>query len=89
MDTGGMSPNSSEQRYTYSFKVSFSFDMQFAFSASEVHPSEEGGEKDVDPTDEALATLENEVKEYLSERYQIGDIEASADFDSLLGVEEA
>jgi hypothetical protein len=72
----------------YTYNVSFSFEMQFTFPASDVEPASEGGKNDFDPTDEALSALEKEVKEYLSENYTIGDIEAFADFDSLLGVTE-
>ena len=79
-------PGAKERLYT--FDVSFSFSMQFTFTEKEVQPSEEGGENDVDPTDEALAELEQEIKEYLSEQYSVSGFEIFADFDSLLGVEE-
>jgi len=73
---------------SYTFTVSVSFEMEFTFRESEVQPAEEGGENDIDPTDEALADLESELKEYLSQEYPIEKIEAFADFDSLLGVDE-
>lgn len=72
----------------YTFKVSFSFDMQHTFDESEVQPAEEGDEDDLDPTDEALAALAEEIKEHLEKQYMISNIEACADFDTLLGVLE-
>lgn len=73
-----------ERSYTY--LVSVSLEMQFTFEARNVQQAEEGGENDIDPTDEALAKLEAELMEYLSQNYSIENLEASADFDSLLGV---
>lgn len=72
----------------YTFNVFFSFDMQFTFTDSEIQRAEEGEQGDINPANEALTELVNEVKEYLQRQYTIGKIEASADFDSLLGVTE-
>jgi hypothetical protein len=70
----------------YTFNVSFSFEMQFTFTASEVQPAKEGGESDFDPSDEAIAALEKEIEEYLSQQYPVTNVEAFTDFNSLLGV---
>ena len=76
-----------EKYYTYS--VLMSFNMQFTFIGKEVQPSDEGGENDFDPTDQALIDLEKELEDYLSQNYNaIEKVEAYADFDNLLGVEE-
>lgn len=72
----------------YTFNVSFSFEMQFTFTSSDVQPAEEGGENDFDPKDEALAALVKEVEEYLAQEYPVNNVEAFADFDSLLGIRE-
>jgi phage gp36-like protein len=74
----------------YTYNVSVTFNMQFTFNEKEVQPSSESGEggdsDEFDPTDKALADLEQEIKEYLSERYPVKDVEAFADSDELLGV---
>ena len=73
----------------YTFSVLISFHMQHTFTAKEVQPAEEGGEADVDPTDAALAELEDEIQEYLFQQYPVEAVEAWADFDGLLGIEDA
>jgi rRNA maturation endonuclease Nob1 len=72
------------KRY-YTFRVSVAFDMQFTFTESEVQAAEEGGKEDLDPTDEALAKLAEELKETLSQDYWVQNVEVFADFESLLG----
>jgi len=84
MEMGEVSGGNSNSSYTY--KVSFNFDMQFTFAASEVHPIREGGVNELQPAEEVLVDLLEEVRDYLSERYAICDIDATADFDALLGV---
>ena len=79
--------NSAQEKH-YTFNVSFSFDMQYTFTDNEIQAAEEGREGDVEPTGEALAALEKEITECLSQNYAIGKIEADADFDSLLGIVE-
>ena len=86
MDTRRTSADKSKKLYT--FNVSFSFDMQFTFTDSEVRTAEEGEEDDIEPKDEALAALEKEIEKYLSKEYPVSKIEAFADFDSFLGVTE-
>jgi len=80
-----------ERLYTYN--VSVSFDMQYTFTEKEVQPASEsgegGGSDETDPTEEALAALGHEIQECLSdlsENYIVGEVEAFADSDSLLGV---
>jgi len=80
--------SANELNKLYTYNVSFSFNMQFTFPASDVQPSEEGGENDLTPTDEAIKSLEKEVEEYLLQNYPVTDLEAFADFDSLIGVME-
>ena len=70
----------------YTYSVSVSFDMQFTFTEKEVEQAEEGSEKDLDPTEKALSKLETELMEYLSLAYHVKQVEAFADFESLLGV---
>lgn len=72
----------------YTFNVSVSFEMQFTFGEKEVQPAEEGGENDFEPTEKALADLEKELNEYLSQNYIIDKLESVTDFDSLLCVVE-
>ena len=72
----------------FTYNVSVSFQMPFTFSESEVEPSEEGDDGDMTPTDATLDSLAKEVEECLSENFVIDKVEACADFDDLLGVEE-
>lgn len=76
-----------KKRFTYN--VSVSFQMQFTFSESEVEQSDEGDEGDMSPTDAALEALGKEIAERLGEHFgAVEKVEAWADFDELLGVEE-
>ena len=72
----------------HTFNVSFDFKMQFTFTDKDVQSSEEGGEDNIDPTDKALAELEQEITEFLSYNYVVSEVRAYADFDSLLGTDE-
>jgi len=70
----------------YTYEVHVSVRLQHTFTEAEVEPSEEGGDGDMDPTDEALTKLEQELEEHLLEEYTVTGVEAWADFDNLLGV---
>ena len=73
----------------FTYNVSVSFQMQFTFSESEVEQSDEGGKGDMSPTDAALEALGKEIAEHLGEHFGgVEKVEAWADFDELLGVEE-
>jgi hypothetical protein len=72
----------------YTFNVSVNFNVQFTFTEKEIEQSEEGWENDVDPTEKALANLEQEITECLSKEYYVSEVEAFADFESLLGISE-
>ena len=50
-----------EKYYTY--MISCSFKMQYTFTEKEVEQAEEGGEGDVDPTEDALMDLERTIKD--------------------------
>jgi hypothetical protein len=47
-----------------------------------------GDETDFEPRDEALQALERELDQYSSENYPVTDVDASADSDSFLGMDE-
>ena len=74
-----------EKLYTYNVLVSFQ--MQYTFREDEVEHAEEGDERDLDPTGEAIANLEEELTEYLGQNYAVEKVDAFADF--LLGVVES
>jgi hypothetical protein len=84
MNEGRRGVDNSKKLYT--FNVSFSFEMQFTFPSSDVQPAEEGGKNDFDPTDKAITALEKEVENYLAQVYPVTNVQAFADFDSLIGV---
>lgn len=69
----------------FTYNLTCSFEMQFTFTASEVEQSDEGGEGDFSPTDEALESLEKELQEYIGQNYPVQKLEISGDFDDLLG----
>ena len=74
---------------SFTYTVAVSFEMQFTFSESEVKQSNEGGEGDMSAIDKTLESLGREIKECLSQQFApIENMEAWADFDDLLGVEE-
>ena len=76
-----------KKHFTYNGSVSFQ--MQFTFSESEVEQSDEGDAGDMSPTDAALEGLGKEIAECLGEQFGgVEKVEAWADFDELLGVEE-
>ena len=72
----------------YTFNVVCSFAMQFTFSESEVQPDSEGSESDVEPSELALEKLEAELNDFLSQHYGVTKVEAYADSDALLGIED-
>ena len=73
----------------FTYNVSVSFQMQFTFSESEVEQSDEGDKGDMSPTDAALEELGKDISERLGEHFGgVDKVEAWADFDELLGVEE-
>lgn len=79
----------------FTYRIVCSFDMQFTFNESDVHPSELGiiperppqaADEDMEPTDEALERLGNEIKECLSKEFWVdGDVEVET--SNFLGVE--
>lgn len=81
-------PTAEIQEKLYTFNVSISFEMSFTFNESQLQPAEEGGENDLDPTDDALVELQNELHEYLAKSYPVENVLAFADFDSLIGISE-
>lgn len=76
----------------FTYMVACSFKMQFTFTDSEVEQSDEGDEGDegdMSPSDAALEALCQEIEECLVAHLGgVEKIEACADFDDLLGVEE-
>ena len=51
--------------------------MQYTFTETEIGP-------DGEPTGEAIATLEQELREHLHQNYPVDDVEVDADY--LLGI---
>ncbi|MBI1918905.1 MAG: hypothetical protein HYS12_29805 [Planctomycetes bacterium] len=72
----------------YTFYVYCTFRMQYIFNEDEVQRDPGGDETDFEPKDEALEALERELAEYLSETYPVTDVDASADSNSFIGVDE-
>jgi hypothetical protein len=75
-----------EKYYTY--MILCSFKIQYTFTEKEVEQAEEGGEGDLDPTEDALMDLERTIKDCLDPDWAVSDVEAWTDFDELLGVIE-
>lgn len=77
------------EKKNFTYNVSVSFQMQFTFPESEVEQSDEGDQGDLSPMDAALEALGKEVAECLGEQFGgVDKVEAWADFDDLLGVDE-
>jgi len=72
----------------YTYQMSCSFQMQYTFSQDELVKASEGDENDFEPSDGSLINLQNEMREYLSQKWSVSDVEVDAEFDSLLGVIE-
>ncbi len=87
-----MESNSKERsqklRRHYTFKVSCSFQIQYTFSDDEVQIDPDGNEEDFEPTSVALETLEHELEEYLFKAYAVEDVLASADSNTLIGIDD-
>ena len=73
----------------YTYRVTCSFEMQFTFTEDEVVQSEEGNEKDMEPSDDALLALEEEIKDELCQNWIIEKVDVDTDFEMLLGIMEA
>jgi len=73
----------------FTYIVACSFKMQFTFTDSEVEQSDEGDGGDMSPTDAAMEALCKEIEECLGRHFgDVEKVEAWADFDDLLGVDE-
>lgn len=87
-----MKSNSKErsQKFTrsYTFMVYCSFKMQHTFLEDEVQIDPDGDGEEFEPTSVALATLEQELEEYLFSSYGAGDVDVSADSNSFLGSDD-
>lgn len=80
------SPN---PEYSYTFTVFCSFEMQYTFSEEEVGRDLNVRPEDADPTDAALVALEEELEKHLSQLYPVANVDASADYASLVAVSES
>ncbi|KQC08074.1 MAG: hypothetical protein APR62_05430 [Smithella sp. SDB] len=69
----------------YTFDVCVSFTLQYTFTDKEVELDMEGSEGDVEPTHDALVSLEKELDEYLSNNYVVSDVQADCESRSLIG----
>ena len=76
------------KKKSYTYRLICSFEMPYSFSEDEVIEADGGDENDLDPTDEVLINLQNELKEHLLEKWSVEKVDVDADFDDLLGIEE-
>ena len=72
----------------YTYKMLCSFHMQYTFTEKELVEAGEGDENDFEPSDDSLINIQNEMREHLSQKWSVSDVEVDAEFDSLLGVIE-
>lgn len=79
---------SQKSAQSYTFKVHCSFEIQYTFSSDEIQNDPDGDEDDFEPTDEALALLEQELEEHLLNLYVVDDVNVnvSADSNSIIGI---
>lgn len=85
MSSGRPNPNQPLEAGFYTYRVPVTFDKQFTFAGDQIRQAEGDKEGNLDPTPEVLRELESELREYLGQNYAVESLEASADFDSLLG----
>lgn len=64
----------------YTFTLTCSFTMQFTFDESLVEEIDDG---ELEPTDDALASVANEIAEQLGKNYVVNNVDVDADI--LLG----
>ncbi len=72
----------------YTYTVTCSFEMQYTFREDQIEQAEEGREGDLDPTEQALEEVADEIRKCLEQQWGVTNVEAWADFDCLLGVDE-
>lgn len=70
----------------YTFRVHVYFEIQYTFTGAEVQHECGGAPSDVEPTEKALADLQNEMQEYVGGNYSVDELEVDADSDDLLGI---
>ena len=58
----------------FTYNLTCVFQMQFTFDESRVESADEAGDEP-DPTAEALAELENELREYIGQDYLVESVE--------------
>lgn len=74
---------------SYTYSVTCSFQLQYTFTQDEVEQAKEGGDGDFDPSADALEKLAAEIGDCVAEQFTVSEVEAWADFDSLLGVDSS
>ena len=70
----------------YTYKVLCSFEMQFTFTEDEVVQDDGGNDGEMEPSDDALIALQEEISEELSQHWIVDKVDAYAEFDNLLGI---
>jgi hypothetical protein len=80
-------PNNSTKKI-YTFRVQCSFELECSFTEDEVEPEPGGTDEDFNPTDEAILTLEKELREALGANYHVTSLEAFAESDELIGISD-
>lgn len=72
----------------YTYRVICSFALQYSFTEAEVEKDPGGNESDLQPTEEAIRSLEKDLIETLGQNYAISDFETYAESDELLGISD-
>ena len=70
----------------YTFRVHVYFEIQYTFTGAEVQRDWGGAPSDFEPTEKALADLQNEMEEYVGGNYSVDELEVDAESDDLLGI---
>jgi hypothetical protein len=77
---------SSDEERIYTYDVVCTFSLQYSFRESEVEQDPEGAEGDLQPREDALTALENELTEVIMQNYVVTEMTAEAESDNLIGV---
>ncbi len=67
--------------------VAYTFDLTSSFTEGEIQPDPEGDKDDFEPTVESLADLGRELKAYLQQVYDVGEVSV-ADCETLFCVDD-
>jgi len=83
-----MAHQESSAKKIYTFRVQCSFELEYSFTEDEVERDPGGSEEDFNPKEDAILTLEKNLREALEANYHVTSLEAYAESDELIGISD-